>query len=154
MKVIFRILLLFVVVMSAACSDITTTNNGHATQKITSRSDCESCSDRWKWSNGVASIERFEGAYHYSERGFSFKTKIAGELTMDAKMIDSENTSWVCLWINDELISQEYLKSKKFENVSLGQVDKDIVVWLVGSNVSVKNIMITDASTPDSPWDF
>lgn len=132
MRTAYKILLLFVVAISAACTDMTTTDNGHATQKITSRSDCVSCSDRWSWSNGVASIERFEGAYHYSERGFSFKTKIAGELTMDAKMIDSENTSWVCLWINDELISQEYLKSKKFENVLLGQVDKDFIVWVAG----------------------
>lgn len=154
MKVIFRILLLFVVVMSAACSDITTTNNGHATQKITNRSDCVSCSDRWKWSNGVATIEWFEGAYHYSERGFSFKTEIAGELTMDAKMNASEKTSWVCLWINEEFISQEYLQSKDYKNVSLGQVDKDIVVWIVGSNIVLKNIMITDVNTPDSQWDF
>ncbi len=155
MKAISKILIFGIVYMSAACSDINTPNNGHVTQKITSRSDCESCSDRWKWSNGVASIDWFEGLYHYSERGFSIKTKVPGELTMDAKLKDADHSSWVTLIIDDHSVkSSGYLENKEYEKVSLGQVDKDIVVWVAGSNVVIKDIMLTDTTTPDSPWDF
>lgn len=155
MKAIYKILIFGIVYMSAACSDINTPNNGHVTQKITSRSDCESCSDRWKWSNGVASIDWFEGAYHYSERGFSIKTKVSGELTMDAKLIATDYSSWVTLWIDDDQVnSSGFLENKEYEKVSLGHVGKDSIVWVVGSNIKIKNVMITDVKTPDSPWDF
>lgn len=155
MKVRYTAILISLVAMFFSCSKNAPSSAYVATQKISGSADCEMCSDHWKWSNGIASIDWFEGAYHYSARGFSFKTKVSGELTLEAKIKDTNHNSWVELLINDQYVTGSgYLKNKDYEKVSLGHVEENTVVWIIGSNIILKNIMISDVNTPDSQWDF
>ena len=129
-------------------------------QKISSRADCITCNG-WTWSNGIATIGRSGdgGTFYYTQRSFSFLTKIAGELTLEFKMNDSDYLCWVLPWVDEEHGNHQYTTSKNFEKVSLGHIDENKIVYICGTNVIIRNVMVTGDlkrnDNPDNPqWDF